>query len=57
VVLRTYDVVFSMVRLSPDQVQDEVAAAGFDVMECFGDYMGTPFGPDADRLVVEAVRR
>ena len=56
-VLRSYDVVFPMVRLTPDQIQAEVGAAGFDVMECFGDYLGTPFGPGADRLVLEAIRR
>ncbi len=55
-VVRAYDVVFQMARLSPAEVQEAVEAAGFDVMERFGDYLGSPFGPAADRLVIEAVR-
>jgi SAM-dependent methyltransferase len=56
-VLKSYDVVFPFARLFPDEVSAAVEAAGFDEVERFGDYLGTPFGRAADRLVLEAIRR
>jgi len=56
-VLRSYDVVFPMARIAPDDLLAEVESAGFDVIDRFGDYLGSPFGPGADRCVIEAIRR
>lgn len=56
-VLKAYDVVFPFARLFPEDVSAALEQAGFDEVERFGDYLGSPFGPSSDRLVVEALRR
>jgi SAM-dependent methyltransferase len=50
-----FDVVFRIARLQPDTVEAELEAAGFVVVERSGDYRGAPFGPDSERLIVEAI--
>lgn len=50
-----FDVAFRIARLQPDAVEAELEAAGFVVAERSGDYRGAPFGPDSERLIVEAI--
>jgi len=52
--IECYDVVFELARLTPDQVDQELEAAGLTVTERFGDYRGGPFSPRAERYLVEA---